>query len=69
MEIGSVGSAVVYFRRDIRSLFNDRKLLVFLIIVTLVTGVVGAPLYYLTDKVLQTSPTTLGSQWSYSDWF
>ena len=60
MEIGSVGSAVVYFRRDIRSLFNDRKLLVFLIIVTLVTGVVGAPLYYLTDKVLQTSPYNIG---------
>jgi len=60
MEIGSVGSAVVYFRRDIRSLFNDRKLLVYLIIVTLVTGIVGAPLYYLTDKVLQTSPYNIG---------
>jgi undecaprenyl-diphosphatase len=60
MEIGSVGSALVYFRRDIRSLFNDRRLLVYLIVVTVVTGLVGAPLYYLTDKVLTTSPYNIG---------
>src|SRR3989442_986717 len=60
MEIGSIGSALVYFRRDIRSLFNDRRLLVHLIVVTLVTGLVGAPLYYLTDKVLSTSPYNIG---------
>jgi len=60
MEIGSVGSAVVYFRRDIRSLFNDRRLFVYLLIVTIVTGVVGAPLYYLTDKVLTTSLYNIG---------
>ena len=60
MEIGSIGSALVYFRRDIRSLFNDRRLLVYLIVVTIVTGLVGAPLYYLTDKVLTTSPYNIG---------
>jgi len=60
MEIGSVGSAVVYFRRDIRSLFNDRRLVVYLLVVTLVTGLVGAPLYYLTDKVLTSSPYNIG---------
>jgi undecaprenyl-diphosphatase len=43
MEIGSVGSALVYFRRDIRSLFNDRKLVAYLLIVTVFTGLVGAP--------------------------
>ena len=60
MEIGSIGSALVYFRRDIRSLFNDRRLLVYLIVVTIVTGLVGAPLYYLTEKVLTTSPYNIG---------
>jgi undecaprenyl-diphosphatase len=60
MEIGSVGSAVVYFRRDIRSLFKDRRLVVYLLVVTVVTGLVGAPLYYLTDKVLTSSPYNIG---------
>jgi undecaprenyl-diphosphatase len=60
MEIGSVGSAVVYFRRDIRIIFKDRKLLRYLIVVTAFTGIVGAPLYYLTDKVLSTSPYNIG---------
>jgi len=60
MEIGSVGSAVVYFRRDIRSLFKDRRLVVYLLVVTIVTGLVGAPLYYLTDKVLTSSPYNIG---------
>jgi undecaprenyl-diphosphatase len=60
MEIGSVGSALVYFRRDIRSLFKDRRLVVYLLVVTVFTGMVGAPLYYLTDKVLSTSPYNIG---------
>lgn len=60
MEIGSVGSALVYFRRDIRSLFKDRRLVVYLLVVTIVTGLVGAPLYYLTDKVLTSSPYNIG---------
>jgi undecaprenyl-diphosphatase len=60
MEIGSVGSALVYFRRDIRIIFKDRKLLRYLIVVTAFTGIVGAPLYYLTDKVLSTSPYNIG---------
>jgi undecaprenyl-diphosphatase len=60
MEIGSVGSAVIYFRRDVRSVFNDRRLLLYLIVVTAFTGIVGAPLYYLTDKVLTSSPYNIG---------
>jgi undecaprenyl-diphosphatase len=55
-----VGSALVYFRRDIRSLFKDRRLVVYLLVVTVFTGLVGAPLYYLTDKVLSTSPYNIG---------
>ena len=60
MEIGSVGSALVYFRRDIRLVFKDRKLLRYLLVVTAFTGIVGAPLYYLTDKILSTSPYNIG---------
>jgi undecaprenyl-diphosphatase len=60
MEIGSVGSALVYFRRDILSLFHERRLVVYLLVVTVFTGLVGAPLYYLTDKVLSTSPYNIG---------
>src|SRR5260370_12128292 len=59
MEIGSVGSALVYFRRDIRLLFNDRRLLIFLIVVTVFTGLVGPPFYYLTENVLSPRPYTL----------
>ena len=60
MEIGSVGSALVYFRRDIRMVFKDRRLLRYLIVVTAFTGIVGAPLYYLIDRVLSTSPYNIG---------
>jgi len=60
MEIGSLGSAIAYFRRDIWSLFHDRKLLVYLFVVTTFTAIVGVPLYYLTDKVLSTNPYNVG---------
>ena len=60
MEIGSVGSALVYFRGDIRGLFHDRRLVKYLLVVTIFTGLVGAPLYYLTDKVLAISPYNVG---------
>ncbi len=60
MEIGSLGSAIAYFRRDIRSLFKDRKLLVYLLVVTTFTAIVGVPLYYLTDKVLSSNPYNVG---------
>ncbi len=53
MEIGSLGSALTYFRRDVLSIFRDRKLLVYLIVVTLVTGMIGVPLLILSDRLLQ----------------
>ncbi len=57
LEIGSLGSAIAYFRRDIVALFHDKKLFVYLFVVTLFTAVIGAPLYYITDTFLQhTSP-------------
>lgn len=60
MEIGSLGSATAYFRHDVWSLFHDRRLLRYLALVTVVTGLVGLPLYYVTDKVLQSSPYNIG---------
>ncbi len=57
LEIGSLGSAITYFRRDIVALFHDRRLLVYLVVVTIFTGIIGAPLFYLTDLYLtHTSP-------------
>ena len=60
MEIGSLGSAIAYFRQDVWSLFHDRRLLRYLAIVTSITGIVGLPLYYVTDKILQSSPYNIG---------
>lgn len=56
LEIGSLGSAITYFRRDIIALFHDRKLLVYLLVVTAVTAIVGAPLFYITDQYLANVP-------------
>ena len=55
MEVGSLGSASVYFRREIFSLLKDRKLLAYLFVVTVVTGVVGVPLFVLSERLLQRS--------------
>jgi undecaprenyl-diphosphatase len=60
MEIGSLGSAVTYFRRDIWGLLHDRRLFNYLVIVTVFTGLVGLPLYYVTDKVLQQNQYNIG---------
>jgi undecaprenyl-diphosphatase len=60
MEIGSLGSAITYFRRDIWSLLRDRKLLIYLLVVTTITGIVGVPLYYLTEKILTSNPYNVG---------
>jgi len=55
MEVGSIASATVYLRKDIVSLLHDRKLLVYLVVVTLCTGVVGVPLYLVAEKLLSTA--------------
>jgi len=52
MEIGSLAAATFYFRREIISLIHDRKLLGYLLVVTIVTGVEGIPLYILSDRLL-----------------
>jgi undecaprenyl-diphosphatase len=60
MEIGSLGSAVSYFRRDIWSLLHDRRLFNYLLVVTVFTAIVGLPLYYVTDRVLQANQYNIG---------
>jgi undecaprenyl-diphosphatase len=60
MEIGSLGSAVTYFRRDILSLLHDRRLFNYLLIVTIFTAVVGLPLYYVTEKLLAENQYNIG---------
>ncbi|MDG6967769.1 MAG: undecaprenyl-diphosphatase [Nitrososphaerota archaeon] len=60
MEIGTVLAAVIYFRGYILDLLRvlagskdpmKRKLFVYVLVVTLVTGVIGAPLYLIADSV------------------
>jgi undecaprenyl-diphosphatase len=60
MEIGTVLAAVIYFRGYLLDLVRvlagskdplKRKLFVYVLVVTLVTGIVGAPLYLVADSV------------------
>jgi undecaprenyl-diphosphatase len=60
LEIGSLGSAVIYFRKDIVALFHDKKLFMYLLVVTIFTAIVGAPLYYITDTYLQHASPFIG---------
>ena len=53
MEMGSIGSALIYFRKDVVRVFKDMFLLKFLVVVTVVTGIVGVPLYIISEKLLQ----------------
>ena len=60
LEIGSLGSAVAYFRKDLIALFHDRRLFMYLLVVTIFTAIVGAPLYYITDMYLQHASPFIG---------
>ncbi|MCG3109343.1 Undecaprenyl-diphosphatase [Metallosphaera sp. J1] len=74
MEIGTIFAAVIYFRREIVRLFKamvgrgtalDLKLLKFVIIITVITGMVGVPLYLfvidlVTSAVVGIPMTILG---------
>ena len=61
MEIGTVIAAIIYFRKEVwilvKTLFGkgnaaDRKLFKFVLIATIVTGVVAVPLYVEVSKVV-----------------
>jgi len=60
MEIGTLTAAIIYFRKDLAELVRlilgskdkrQRKLLNYLIVVTVITGVIGAPLYLVADSI------------------
>jgi undecaprenyl-diphosphatase len=60
MEIGTLAAAVIYFRKElvelVRVLFGSkdkvhRKLLTYVVVVTIVTGIIGAPLYLIADSI------------------
>jgi undecaprenyl-diphosphatase len=52
MEVGSLFSATFYFRKEILSLLRDRKMLAYLLVVTIVTGIEGVPLFLISDRLL-----------------
>jgi undecaprenyl-diphosphatase len=60
MEIGTVLAAVIYFRKElwmlIQALFGakdhaKRKLLIYVVVATVITGIIGAPLYLIADSI------------------
>ena len=60
MEIGTLTAAMIYFRKDLAGLIGvilgskdkrQRKLLTYLVAVTVITGVIGAPLYLVADSI------------------
>lgn len=68
MEIGTVIAAVIYFRKELWTLLNvlllrtkekeERGLFVYVLVVTVITGIIGAPLYIYFDS-LQNVPLGL----------
>ena len=59
MEIGTLTAAIIYFRNElaklIRVLFGSkdqlqRKLFAYVLVVTIITGVIAAPLFLVTEK-------------------
>jgi undecaprenyl-diphosphatase len=60
MEVGTIAAAVIYFRKELAELIQvilgsrdtmQRKLFIYVVVVTVVTGVIGAPLYVITDSL------------------
>lgn len=60
MEIGTIFAAVVYFRKDLLKMVQvllgsknqmDRKLLIYVVVVTVITGIIAVPLYLVADSI------------------
>jgi undecaprenyl-diphosphatase len=60
IEIGTVIAAIIYFRRDLLSMVKvlfgkgdskAKKMLIYVVIATVITGIIGAPLYLIADSV------------------
>jgi undecaprenyl-diphosphatase len=60
MEIGTVAAAIIYFRNDIAALISvllgskdrmRRRLFKYVLVTTVITGIIGVPLYLVADSV------------------
>lgn len=60
MEIGTLAAAVIYFRKELWNLVKvllgskvemDKKLLIYVVVTTVITGLIGAPLYLIADSI------------------
>ena len=60
MEIGTIIAAVVYFRKDLTEMIQvllgsrnkaHRKLLIYVVVVTLITGIIAVPLYLVAESI------------------
>ena len=60
MEIGTIFAAVVYFRKDLIEMIQvllgsknklHRKLLIYVVVVTVITGIIAVPLYLVADSI------------------
>ncbi len=61
MEIGTVLAAIIYFRRELLTLIRvillrskdnqDRNLFIYVLVTTIITGIIGAPLYLIADSL------------------
>jgi len=60
MEIGTLTAAIIYFRKELLELVQvllgskdktKRKLLAYVVVVTIITGAIGAPLYLIADSI------------------
>jgi undecaprenyl-diphosphatase len=60
MEVGTLAAAVIYFRKDLLNLVQvlagskdalKRKLFLYILVVTLITAVIAAPLYLIADSI------------------
>jgi undecaprenyl-diphosphatase len=60
MEVGTIIAAVVYFRKDLAEMVKvllgsknklQRKLLIYVVVVTLITGIIAVPLYLVADSI------------------
>ncbi|MGA3059463.1 MAG: undecaprenyl-diphosphate phosphatase [Candidatus Bathyarchaeia archaeon] len=60
MEIGTIIAAVVYFRKDLIEIIQvllgsknklQRKLLIYIVIVTLITAIIAVPIYLVADSI------------------
>ncbi len=60
MEIGTVIAAIIYFRKELWELISvllgskdqmRRKLFVYVLVATIITGIIGTPLYLIADSI------------------